>query len=91
MPQPNDLSRSLTALDQDSTLIAVVEMSQSSWLVSGIIPGVERHPAKKLEASETLLLSLLHRWREEAAKAGRRITRIPFTIDTQLYIEVLSS
>src|SRR4051812_41266097 len=37
MPQPNDLSRSLTALDQDSTLIAVVEMSQSSWLVCGII------------------------------------------------------
>jgi transposase len=76
MPQPNDLSRSLTALDQDSTLIAVVEMSQSSWLVGGIIPGVERHPAKKLEANETLLLSLLHRWREEAAKTGRAINRI---------------
>src|SRR3954452_22526707 len=76
MPQPNDLSRSLTALDQDSTLIAVVEMSQSSWLVGGIIPGVERHPAKKLEASETLLLSLLHRWRAEAVKAGRSINRI---------------
>jgi hypothetical protein len=75
MPQPNDLSKSLAALDQDSTLIAVVEMSQSSWLVAGIIPGIERHPAKKLEASETLLLSLLHRWREEAAKAGRTITR----------------
>src|SRR4051794_19771880 len=51
-------------------------MSQSSWLVGGIIPGVERHPAKKLEASETLLLSLLHRWREEAAKTGRAINRI---------------
>lgn len=76
MPQSNDLSRSLAALDQDSTLIAVVEMSQSSWLVAGIVPGVERHPVKKLEASETLLLSLLHRWREEAAKAGRTITRI---------------
>lgn len=76
MPQPNDLSRSLTALDQDSTLIAVVEMSQSSWLVGGIIPGVERRAAKKLEASEGMLLSLLHRWREEAAKAGRTITRI---------------
>src|SRR3954453_24073235 len=76
MPQPNDLSRSLTALDQDSTLIAVVEMSLSSWLVGGIIPGVERHPAKKLEANETLLLSLLHRWREEAAKTGRAINRI---------------
>ena len=57
-------------------MIAAVEMSQSSWLVGGIIPGVERHPAKKLEASETLLLSLLHRWREEAAKAGRAINRI---------------
>src|SRR6201998_2673143 len=36
MPQPNDLSRSLVPLDQDSTLIAVVEMSQSSWL-GGVI------------------------------------------------------
>jgi transposase len=34
--QPNDLSRSLVALDQDSTIIAVVEMSQSSWLVAGM-------------------------------------------------------
>ena len=33
MPQPNDLSRSLVALDQNSTIIAVLEMSQSSWLV----------------------------------------------------------
>src|SRR5205807_322419 len=31
MPQPNDLSRSLAAVDQDSTLIAVIEMSQSTW------------------------------------------------------------
>jgi hypothetical protein len=37
MPQPNDLSRSLVALDQDSTIIAVVEMSQSSWLVAGVL------------------------------------------------------
>ena len=33
MPQPKDLSRSLVALDQNSTIIAVVELSQSSWLV----------------------------------------------------------
>ena len=38
MPQPNDLSRSLVALDQNSTIIAVVEMSQSSWLVGGMNP-----------------------------------------------------
>jgi hypothetical protein len=41
MPQPNDLSRSLVALDQDSTIIAVVELSQSSWLVGGVLPGID--------------------------------------------------
>jgi hypothetical protein len=39
MPQPDDLSRSLVALDQNSTIIAVVELSQSSWLVGGVLPG----------------------------------------------------
>jgi hypothetical protein len=38
--KPNDLSRSLIALDMDTTLIAVVELSLSSWLVVGIVPGV---------------------------------------------------
>jgi transposase len=76
MPQPNDLSRSPAALDHDSTLIAVIEMSQSSWLVAGIVPGIERHPAKKLEPNEAALLGLLHRWRDEARKAGRTISRI---------------
>src|SRR5215472_15385267 len=41
MPQPNDLSRSLVALDHNSTIIAVVELSQSSWLVGGVLPGIE--------------------------------------------------
>jgi transposase len=72
MPQPNDLSRSLVALDQDSTLITVVEMSQSSWLVGGMIPGIERQPRKKLEPSPERLLALLHRWRDEAVKATVR-------------------
>ena len=39
MPQLNDLSRSLVALDQDTTIIAVVELSQSSWLVAEVLPG----------------------------------------------------
>src|SRR5271157_2083812 len=76
MQKLNDLSRSLTPLDPDSTLIAVIEMSQSSWLVAGIVPGVERQPLKKLAADESALLKLLHRWREEAEKAGRRIERV---------------
>ena len=76
MPQSNDLSRSLTALDQDSTLIAVIEMSQSSWLVGAIVPGISRQPLKKLVVEERELLRLLHRWRDEATKAGRMINRI---------------
>ena len=37
MQKLNDLSRSLTALEPDGTLIAVIEMSLSSWLVAGIV------------------------------------------------------
>jgi transposase len=74
--QPNDLSRSLTAFDIDHTLIAVIEMSLSSWLVSGLVPGVQRQPLKKLAIDESALLKLLHRWREEAEKAGHSIKRI---------------
>src|SRR5499426_1962728 len=76
MSKPNELSRSLTVLKGDTTLIAVVEMSLSSWLVAGIVPGVERQPLKKLKVDEGTLLKLLHRWREEAEKAGHRIQRI---------------
>jgi transposase len=76
MPQPNDLSRSLAALDQDSTVIAVIEMSQGSWLVGAIVPGVERRPLKKLTPDAEALRRLLQRWRDEATKAGRTITRI---------------
>src|SRR3954466_4794714 len=77
MPQQlDDLSRSLTPLQQDSTIVAVIEMSQASWLVAGIVPGIERHPLKKLEPSEVELLRLLMRWRAEATQNGRTITRI---------------
>src|SRR4029079_19145022 len=77
MPQQlDDLSRSLTPLKQDSTIMAVIEMSQASWLVAGIVPGIERHSLKKLEPSEVELLRLLMRWRAEATQNGRTITRI---------------
>ena len=76
MQKLNDLSRSPSPLDPDGTLITVIELSLSSWLVAGIVPGVERQPLKKLSVDESALLTLLHRWREEAAKAGHRIKRI---------------
>jgi transposase len=76
MTQADDLSRSLTAFDQGSTLVAVIEMSLKSWLVAGIVPGVSRAPLKKLEADEDGVLRLLHRWRDEAIAAGHPITRM---------------
>jgi transposase len=77
MPQPkDDLSRSLVPFEQHRTLVAVVELSLATWLVGGVIPGIERDPLKKLVPDEEALLKLLHRWRDEAIKAGHRITRM---------------
>ena len=75
MLQSNDLSRSFTALNQDTTLIVVIEMSQSIWLVAGMVPGVERQPLKKLNPDEDQLLKLMNRWRYEALRAGHAIER----------------
>jgi hypothetical protein len=54
------------------TLIAVIEMSQSRWLVAGMVPGVERQPLKKLGVDESALLALLYRWRNERRKLDTR-------------------
>ena len=76
MHKPDDLSKSLIAFEQDATLVAVIEMSLSTWLVAGIVPGVERHPLKKLDSDPEALFRLLQRWRDEAAKAGRAVSRV---------------
>jgi transposase len=76
MPQADDSSRSLIPFQQDTTLVAVIEMSQSSWLVAATVPGVDRQPRKKIVPDEEALLRLLLRWRDEAVQSGRTIARI---------------
>ncbi|MGZ8282288.1 MAG: hypothetical protein ACXWUN_04960, partial [Allosphingosinicella sp.] len=76
MPKPNDLSRSLVALNEDSTPIAVIEMGLASWLIAGRIPGINRNPLRKQDPDPEALLARLHRWRDEAEQAGHPITRI---------------
>jgi transposase len=76
MRQTDDLSKSLTPFVQDNTLIAVIELSLSSWLVAGVVPGIARQPLKKLEPDETELLRLVQRWRDEAVKSGCAIERV---------------
>ena len=74
--QQNDLSRSYIPFNQDSTLVTVLEMSSKSWLLAGVVPGVQRQPRKGLPIDPERLLAQLHRWRDEAIKAGHAIERI---------------
>lgn len=76
MSQPNDSNKSVIPLEQDNTMIAVIEMGQASWLVAGIVPGLERQPLKKLGSDEQALFQLMQRWRNEAVQAGRTIKRL---------------
>ena len=76
MTQVDDLSRSLIAFEQNSTMVVVLEMSQSSWLAAGVVPGIERRPLKKLDPNPMALLRLVEGWRDHAMKVGRMITRI---------------
>ena len=71
MKQVDALSCSLMAFDQESTAVAVIELSNASWLVAGTLPGVARRPLKKLNPDPTALEQLLARWRLEAEAAGR--------------------
>jgi transposase len=41
-----------------------------------LVPGLRREPEKKLSPDPTQLVGLLHRWRAEAVKAGRRLERL---------------
>jgi len=76
MTQVDDLSRSLAAFDQITSLVVVVEMSEASWLVAGLVPGLGHQPLKKLEPDPSALLRLLERWQAEAEKTGRTIGRV---------------
>jgi len=49
MTQVDDLSRSLIAFDRMSTMVVVLEMSQSRLARRELFPGIERRPLKKLD------------------------------------------
>ena len=76
MKRNDDLSRSLIAFEQASTMVSVVELSLKTWLVASLVPGLSRQPMKKLGADAQALLKLLRRWQGEATRAGSTINRI---------------
>src|ERR1700747_364293 len=83
MQKPHDDSKAcLTAFVQDSTLTVVIEMSLRSWLVAGMVPGVNREPRKKIAADPGVLLLIFHHWLDVAIKAEKEITRIAVAYET---------
>lgn len=76
MNRVEDLSRSILPFDQEKAVVAVIELSSTSWLVAGTLPGITRRPLKKLEPDPAALGRLLDRWREEATSKGMQIDRV---------------
>jgi transposase len=65
-----------TALDHESTIVAVVELSARAWLVGAQVAGVPRQCRQKLAPSAQALLDHLDHLRRRAEKAGKRVGRV---------------
>jgi transposase len=65
-----------TALDHESTIVAVVELSARSWLVGAQVAGVSRQCRQKLVPSAEVLLDHLDHLRQRAGKAGKQVGRV---------------
>ena len=80
MSQPFDASKSLTTLEQDNTVIAVIEMSQSKWLVAAVVPGVETPAAQEAPgrrgSTAEAFISLAHRSEPDGARDQARCRRL---------------
>jgi transposase len=63
------------AVDHQTTLVAVLELSGSSWMIAGQIPGVERTVKSKIEPSAPALLQVLEGWVRRARAAGKTVSR----------------
>ena len=57
------------AIEQDSTLIAVIEMSQSRWLVAATVRAFSDSLSRSSMYNESALLKVLHRSANEAGRS----------------------
>ena len=64
-----------TTLDQDSTLVVVLELSARSWLVGARVPGVGRLSRYALAPSAEALAGWLGTAKARAGAAGRTVAR----------------
>ncbi len=76
MTKPVEAAVSATALDYDSTIVTVVELSGKSWLVGSQVPGVARRSKHSLKTRWEDLVALLERLWRRAEAAGKRVDRV---------------
>jgi len=71
-----------TALDQDNTLVVVLELSAKSWLVGARVPGLSRLSRYGLTPSFADLSALLGKLKERAAAQGKTVERVVLAYET---------
>jgi len=70
LPKPDDSSKSRIAPKPESTLVCVLEMSRTSWLMAAAVPGLDRRPLRKLSVNPARPLKQAWRWRKEACMSN---------------------
>ena len=75
MTKPDDLSKPAVALDMPAGRRARARSRMRPGWAAATAPGVDRRPLQKLPVNPARLLEQVERWRKEAARAGRTITR----------------
>ena len=66
----------VTTLDQDSTLVVVLELSARSWLVGARVPGIGRMSRYALAPSAEALAAWLGTAKARAGATGRTVVRV---------------
>ena len=70
------VARTPQPLSPEGTLIAVIEMGRDKWLVSAVVPGLDRRPIKVTLERELGVMKLLAGWRSEVERSGAKIDRV---------------
>jgi transposase len=77
MSKAFDLRHATTAFEHDGTVVAAMELSGKSWIISGAVPGVARQPKKTLPVGDIAgVKTVLDGWVGESARSGKAIARI---------------
>ena len=75
-------SKAAVAFVPDNTLVVALELSGKSWLLGAIVPGLAKRPLLKvMPGSVSSVVSVIGKWKAEAAKAGATITRVVLTYE----------